>query len=109
MDGEGGFDPETKKVTEEAVRIAHYVVVCDRLIDKVPVVGSGEKIRVYISSNGNIIGHSKVWRQLASTPSATRPVVPVAGGATRAGSQYLVEVLARELTGAAASLSGRKR
>ena len=56
--------------------VANYILIFKRRINKIPVVGPGEQIRVYLSSSGEVIGHSKIWRELDTTPRPARPVVP---------------------------------
>lgn len=64
------------KLSEVKGGVANYIVIFQRKINKVPVVGPGEKIRVYLSSNGEVIGHSKIWREVDKTPRGAKPVVP---------------------------------
>lgn len=56
-------------------RVANHIVIFERVIGEIPVVGPGEKIRVYFASNGDAIGHSKIWRQLGKA-AQRRPVLP---------------------------------
>jgi|GEM_PF-1720800 len=78
MDGEGQYDPKKGVIVgSEISRIAHYVVSYDRQLGKLPAIGSGEKIRIYLSPDGKVIGHSLVWRQFGSRRLFARKVVPV--------------------------------
>jgi len=63
-------------VTETTTEIANYILIFQRKVNKVPVVGPGEQVRVYLSNNGEIIGHSKIWRELDQAPKGKKPVVP---------------------------------
>ncbi|WP_334110132.1 copper amine oxidase N-terminal domain-containing protein [Thermodesulfitimonas autotrophica] len=74
MNASGQLDAESKTVSEVTTEIANYVVVYERLVGGIPVVGPGEQVRVYLSVNGDVIGHSKVWRQLGEK-TATKPVL----------------------------------
>jgi hypothetical protein len=75
MDAVGTFDPESKKSLVDSSQVANYIVVYERIIKGIPVIGSGEKIRIYLSSNGDPIGHSKVWRQLGKRVGVVKPVL----------------------------------
>jgi hypothetical protein len=77
MDSVGKVDARgaTSDVT---TGVANYIVVFQREINGIPVLGPGGKIRVYLSSGGDVIGHSKVWRDLRKEPVGRRPVVPPA-------------------------------
>lgn len=55
-------------------RVANHIIIFERVIGQIPVVGPGEKIRVYFASNGEAIGHSKIWRQLGKA-AQRRPVL----------------------------------
>jgi hypothetical protein len=56
-------------------RVANHIVIFERVIEQVPVIGPGEKIRVYFASNGDPIGHSKIWRRLGKA-GPRRSVLP---------------------------------
>lgn len=64
------------KATNQKTSVANYIVIFERRINNVRVVGPGEKIRVYASPAGEVIGHSKIWRELDKTPRGAKPVVP---------------------------------
>jgi len=70
MDAQGTMDPQTKVGTLDSPQVANYIFIYERLIKGIPVIGSGEKIRVYFSASGDLIGHSLVWRRLR--PGAER-------------------------------------
>lgn len=71
----GRFDLKSKKSLEISSQIANYIVIYQRIINGIPVIGSGGKIRIYLSSNGEPIGHSKIWRPLGK-PILVKPVLP---------------------------------
>ncbi len=75
MDSVARLDDDGK-MSEVRSGVANYIIVFQRRIKGVPVVGPGGKIRVYLSSNGEVIGHSKVWRQLDAPRGAAKPIVP---------------------------------
>lgn len=64
------------KLSEVRSGVANSIAIFQRRIQGVPVVGPGEKIRVYLSSSGEVIGHSKIWREVDKTPGPSKPVVP---------------------------------
>lgn len=74
MNASGQLDAESKSVSKVTTEIANYIVVYERLVGGIPVVGPGEQVRVYLSVNGDVIGHSKVWRRLGEK-TATKPVL----------------------------------
>lgn len=63
MNAIGQLAPEGQ-VSNVAVEIANYIVVFQRVVEGIPVIGPGEQVRIYLSVNGDVIGHSKIWRQL---------------------------------------------
>jgi hypothetical protein len=71
MDSVGKMSDEGK-LSEVKSGVANYIVIFQRKINKIPVIGPGEQIRVYLSSNGEVIGHSKIWREPRRDPSARR-------------------------------------
>lgn len=75
MDGIAQVD-ENGAVTNKRTSVANYILVFERKINNVRVVGPGEKIRIYASAGGEVIGHSKIWRELDKTPRGAKPVVP---------------------------------
>jgi len=75
MNAVGKLDPQSKQVSEVSTSVANYIVVYQRQIGKIPVLGSGENIRLYLSPNGEIIGHSKVWRDLRKDPVSVKPAI----------------------------------
>jgi hypothetical protein len=64
------------RITNQKSSVANYILMYQRTINNVPVVGPGEKIRVYLNSSGEAIGHSKVWRDLEGPRGNARPIVP---------------------------------
>jgi len=75
MNSVGKLSNEGKDATDIATEVANYIAIFERKINNVPVIGAGEKIRVYMSSNGDIIGHSKVWRTLEREQKGPKPAV----------------------------------
>jgi len=63
-------------LSNERTEVANYIAVFERKIGNVRVLGPGEKIRVYFAANGDIVGHSKIWRELDRTARGAKPVVP---------------------------------
>jgi hypothetical protein len=68
-DGKGNIKG---KIQED---IANYIVMFDRVIDNIPIIGPGGKIRVYLARNGEVIGHSKLWRQLEKGNNNLKKVI----------------------------------
>jgi len=75
MDSAGQVDARGQPTGEIKERVANHIVIFERVIGQIPVVGPGEKIRVYFASNGDAIGHSKIWRRLGKA-ALRRPVLP---------------------------------
>jgi len=75
MDSAAPVDARGQSSGEIKERVANHIVIFERVIGQIPVVGPGEKIRVYFASNGDAIGHSKIWRQLGKA-ALRRPVLP---------------------------------
>jgi hypothetical protein len=75
MDSVGQVDARGQPTGEIKERVANHIVIFERVIGQIPVVGPGEKIRVYFASNGEAIGHSKIWRRLGKAAPG-RPVLP---------------------------------
>lgn len=67
---------DSGKISNQKTGVANYILLYQRTINNVPVVGPGEKIRVYLNSSGEVIGHSKIWRDLDAPRGGARPVVP---------------------------------
>jgi hypothetical protein len=65
---------EGKEPTEIKTEVANYVLIFERKKDKISFVGPGDKIRVYFSSDGQVIGHSKIWRDYKSEPKAKKKI-----------------------------------
>lgn len=75
MDSSGQVDARGQPTGEIKERVANHIVIFERVIGQISVVGPGEKIRVYFASNGDVIGHSKIWRRLGRAVRR-RPVLP---------------------------------
>lgn len=75
MDSAAPVDAQGLPSGKVKERVANHIVIFERVIGQIPVVGPGEKIRVYFASNGDAIGHSKIWRQLGKV-AQRRSVLP---------------------------------
>jgi len=74
MDAVGVIDSETQAMSAVRERVANHIAIFERVIGQIPVIGPGEKLRVYFSSGGEVIGHSRIWRRVGSR-TLTRAVV----------------------------------
>jgi hypothetical protein len=59
--GEGDGEGNVKGMVSPA-EVVNYMVTFEREMDSFPILGPGGKIRVYLARNGEVIGHSKLWR-----------------------------------------------
>lgn len=75
MDAVQAYDKQSGKFSQEKVRVANYIALYERVIKGIPVIGPGEKIRVYLSSRGVPLGHSLIWRSISGQVSVTKPVL----------------------------------
>jgi len=80
-----GADGVPKPGAATTSTVASYVALYERRLAGVPVFGPGERVRVYLGSDGKVTGHSMVWRKVAARLD-TRPVV-----STREIQKVLVE------------------
>ncbi len=76
VDSEGKLSKEGTVVSDVKHEVANYIAIFGRNIGKTPVVGSGGIVRVYMSKNGDPIGHSKVWREIDKQPKFSKQAVP---------------------------------
>ena len=67
---------ENGALSNARTEVASYIAIFERKIGNVRVIGPGEKVRVYFAANGDVVGHSKIWRELDRTPRGAKPVVP---------------------------------
>jgi len=79
------------KVADVSSGVANYIAVFQRRINKVPVVGPGEKIRVYFAANGDVVGHSRIWREIEKTPAGPARAVVSPGRVQEALAKTLAQ------------------
>ena len=56
---------ESGEISRRNSHVANYIVIFERMLNNIPVLGPGEKVRIYLSAQGDVIGHSKVWRKIS--------------------------------------------
>ena len=76
VDSEGTLSKEGAVVSNVKHEVANYIAIFERKIGKTPVIGAGGSVRVYMSKNGDPIGHSKVWREIDKQPKFSKNAVP---------------------------------
>jgi hypothetical protein len=77
MDSTARLLEEGKKVTDVQSQIANYITIFERQLNDIPVLGPGSKIRVYLSNDKEIIGHSIIWRKIQEKKGTTKPAVDI--------------------------------
>lgn len=75
MDAIVSVDSLGKLTSEVEIQAANYVVAFGRIIDNIPLIGPGDNVQIVFSSNGDIIGHSSIWREINRKPVTVKPIL----------------------------------